>query len=79
MGDTLPPNHVVLCLAMIAASVGATPAFGQVEFVEVGASRGIGPYSMASGMGGGVAAADVDDDGDIDLFVPNGLGVPDQL
>ena len=74
MGDTLPRNHVVMCLAMIAA-----PAVGQVEFAEVGASRGIEPYSMASGMGGGVAAADFDDDGDIDLFVPNGLGVPDQL
>ena len=79
MGDTHPRNHVVLCLAMIVVPVGTAPAIGQVEFVEVGASRGIEPYCMASGMGGGVAAADFDDDGDIDLFVPNGLGVPDQL
>ena len=67
MGDTHPRNHVVLCLAMIVVPVGTAPAIGQVEFVEVGASRGIEPYCMASGMGGGVAAADFDDDGDIDL------------
>ena len=30
---------------------------------------GIGPYRMAAGMGGGVAAADYDDDGDIDLVL----------
>jgi len=30
-------------------------------------------------MGAGIAAADFDDDGDIDVFVPNGDGVPDQL
>ncbi len=34
---------------------------------------------MATGMGGGLAAADFDDDGDIDLFVPNAAGAPDQL
>ena len=34
---------------------------------------------MATGMGGGLAAADYDSDGDIDLFVPNGYGFPDQL
>ncbi len=49
------------------------------EFVSVGLERGIGAYSMASGFGAGVAAADYDGDGDIDLFVPNGPGVPNQL
>jgi hypothetical protein len=34
---------------------------------------------MAPGMAGGVAAADFDDDGDIDLFVPNAEGIADQL
>ncbi len=71
MGDTRPPNRPgVLCLAIILVPAGTAPVVGQIEFVEVGASRGIEPYSMASGMGGGVAAADFDDDGDIDLFVP---------
>ena len=54
-------------------------AQGQVRFVENGKERGILPYQMTAGMGGGVAAADFDDDGDIDLFVPNAEGVPDQL
>ena len=54
-------------------------ATGQVQFVDVSAARGIQPYTMAPGMGSGVATADFDDDGDIDLFVPNAEGVPDQL
>ena len=49
------------------------------QFTEVGAAAGIEPYTMASGNGAGVATADFDDDGDIDIFVPNRLDVPDQL
>ncbi len=67
--------HRLLIPALLVSST----ALAQVQFTEVGGSRGIGPYTMAFGMGGGVAAADFDDDGDIDLFVPNGSGVADQL
>ena len=54
-------------------------ADGQIHFVELGAQRGIQQYTMADGMGAGVAAADYDDDGDVDFFVPNAMGVADQL
>ncbi|MCB1032956.1 MAG: VCBS repeat-containing protein, partial [Acidobacteria bacterium] len=54
-------------------ALGLPPAF-----VDVGASRGVGPYSSGV-MGGGVALADYDGDGDLDLFVPNREGVADQL
>ncbi len=70
-----------LCLLGVAAALcllGADAAGAQVRFTDVAARRGIGPYT-ARGMASGVAAADYDDDGDVDLFVPNGAGVPDQL
>ena len=50
-----------------------------VEFVEVGAERGIGAYIMANGKGASATAADFDDDGDIDFFFPTAEGTPDQL
>ncbi|HRC84109.1 MAG TPA: CRTAC1 family protein [Thermoanaerobaculia bacterium] len=64
---------VVLFLAL------CVPARGTLQFVEVGAARGIGAYSMAPLMGGGVAVEDYDEDGDLDFFVANREGVADQL
>ena len=46
MGDTRPPNHVVLCLAILMAPVSA--AVGQIEFTEVGATRGIGAVGFTA-------------------------------
>lgn len=52
---------------------------GEVQFSEVSAARGIGAYTNAAGMNAGAAVADFDNDGDLDIFVPNGRGVADQL
>jgi hypothetical protein len=57
----------------------AARAAGAQTFIDATGSAGIGPYSMADGMGGGASAADYDGDGDVDVFVPNGSGVADQL
>jgi hypothetical protein len=50
-----------------------------MNFVDVSTSSGIETFHMETAMGGGIAAADFDNDNDIDLFVPNGKGHPDQL
>ncbi len=68
-----------LLLAGISLLAAAASAHGQFYFLEVGPERGIQPYVTDPGKGGGVAAADFDGDGDVDLFVPNAGGVPDQL
>ena len=65
---------LTVCLILFAGSSQA-----QLTFTEVGAARGIGPFEMEFGKGGGVAAADFDDDGDIDLYVPNVEGAADHL
>ncbi|GEM_PF-2596866 len=54
-------------------------AVSRVSLESVGASVGIGGYFPAQGQGAGVAAADYDDDGDIDLFVAQGFGHRDAL
>lgn len=66
---------IVVCAPVL----GRTSASPPIQFVDVSAARGILPYSITTGHGGGAAAADYDSDGDIDLFVPNGAGVADQL
>ena len=65
-------------IVMLIAGGASRAAGSDFAFTECEAC-GIGPYVMAEGMGGGVAAADFDDDGDVDLFVPNTEGAPDQL
>jgi hypothetical protein len=49
-------------------------AGAQTSFVEVGVAWGIGAFDHAAGMTAGMAAADYDNDGNIDLFVPAGDG-----
>jgi hypothetical protein len=66
----------LLLVLVVGASSSAAADF---VFVEVGADRGIGPYHMTNGFGGGVAAADFDNDGDIDIFVPTAETLPNQL
>ncbi len=68
-------------LAVVAGMVLLTPAVaGELSYVELApAASGIVPYQMAPGMGGGLAAADYDDDGDVDIFVPTAEGTPHQL
>ena len=71
-------NRSLLTLTVLFLAVAAA-ANAQIQFVEVAASRGIEPFVMQQGRTGGVAAADFDDDGDVDIFVPNEFGVADQL
>lgn len=59
----------------------AIPIIGAAQdplFVDVSAERGISAYEQAVPTGG-VQAVDFDQDGDIDLFVGHGPGIPDRL
>lgn len=64
---------VVLVLA------GFNSVQGQVQFEDVSDQAGILPNQVDFGFGGGVAAFDYDEDGDIDLFLPQRLNSPDRL
>ena len=55
------------------------PAHGLFQYVDVSEDAGIVGYTMQPGKGGSIVAADYDDDGDIDLFVPTAGGTPNQL
>lgn len=68
-----------ILLAAIAAVLGLAPQLHAATLTEVGAQRGVLPYAMARVMGGGLAASDVDQDGDVDFFVPNAEDVADQF
>ena len=70
---------LVEVLAFAAAQAPAGAGDPTLRFEDVSATKGIGPYAMAEGMGGGVATADFDEDGFIDFFVPNAEGERHQL
>ena len=51
----------------------------QVSFIDQSKSRGVLENFIDLGFGGGVAAFDFDEDGDIDLFLPQRFGSSDRL
>lgn len=76
----------MLCLGPTGAERSTRAADAKVDKIDrslrltdVGASIGIGPLNHGMGMGTGINAADYDNDGDIDLFVPSGVGFACQL
>ncbi len=67
--------QLILGLVLCAVAQARPPIF----FQEMGTVRGIGTYNPAPGLSTGVIAADFDNDGDADIFVPSGFGFADQL
>jgi hypothetical protein len=74
--STPKPAYFLLLLSLLIYPQGG---FADLQYTDVSAARGIGAFVMAPGKGGGVAAADYDNDGDIDLFLPTTEGTPNQL
>ena len=75
-----------LCLGPAGATRSTRPSASTIDAVEyelrlsdVGGAIGIGALNHGMGMGTGLIAADYDNDGDVDLFVPSGVGFACQL
>jgi len=64
-------------IAFVPLVAGAASAGDGPPFVFV--AEGLGPIETAAGMGSGAAAADFDDDGWIDVFIPTDAGTPNRL
>ncbi|GJM08581.1 MAG: hypothetical protein DHS20C11_08570 [Lysobacteraceae bacterium] len=65
--------------AIVIAAQSTTWAGPPPVYSDATSSSGLLEFTMAPGLGGGVAAADYDDDGDIDVFVPTDQGTAHQL
>jgi len=66
--------------ALMSFMLASPPASAaDIHFSDVSGARGIGAFTVSPGYTSGVNAADFDDDGDIDFFVPQDQGVADQL
>ncbi len=63
----------------VAFAITGSEPIPSISFSDTGPDMGIEPYSMAIGPHAGIAVEDYNDDGLIDLFVPNGEGFADQL
>lgn len=76
-------NRPLMKFLFLATALQLTVALGQisaqVSFAEVTEDRGIAPNAVEPGFGGGVSAFDFDEDGDIDLFLPQRFNSPDRL
>ncbi len=59
--------------------ISGSEALPPVTFTEVGAAAGFSPYVMAIGPHAGIAVEDIDGNGFLDIFVPNGEGNADQI
>lgn len=66
-----------IAAATVMVAIGPIVA-STIEFVEVGAAQFAGS-NTAFGMTTGLAAADFDDDGDVDVFLPTAGGEPNRL
>ena len=70
----------LVSLGCLLLAVLAETAEAQTTFVDESAARGLTAFeALSPGFGFGVAAADYDDDGDVDMFLPAGRGTPHRL